>query len=356
VSRTALRAFWLGIVPALAAAVVVRWMVPGAGSGASGVLGWIALSYRRAPVFFYAALFLVFSAQMHVWIDRVPGGRLLPGRPDEPHSAGARGALRGLAGLIATLALAGGLAFALRTRVAQSYLVVGSSMIPTLSPGDRILGNRMARGKLPRRGDIVVFRSRAVGLTPGPDVPEYLIKRVIGLPGDVVEMHASTPVVDGWEVPSCDAGPFVSMLPGGTLAFNGYLRIEFLGGRPYPSTRVAMVPPVEPVRVRDGEVFVLGDNRAASLDSRSFRGVPIAAIEARADRFLVGTRRDGDADWGRFFRPLDGVGLAPDGLDDHELERSSAKCLASAPSVTEPPPPPADDGSSVGRQAANRPH
>lgn len=353
VARAALRALWFAIIPALAAALVVERLVPGAGSGASGILGLLGDVWRRFPAPFGVSLFLLFSVLARYWRRQLPGALYLERAP-------APIALRWTSAMTLALSVAGAgaLALGLRACVAESYSVLSASMLPTLAPGDRVVGNRFARAQLPRRGDIVVFRSAEVGIANSGDA--LWIKRVIGLPGDLVEMHASTPVINGWEVPSCDAGPFVAMLPGGDLAFNGYLRVEFLDGHAYVTTRVAMVPPVEPYRVKAGEVFVLGDNRAASLDSRAFHeghggGVPLGAIEARADRFLVGTRREGDADLSRILHPLDALHLPQDGLDSHEVDAAVARCLAGWPKDTQPPPPAPRAARDGGAQAVNGP-
>jgi hypothetical protein len=103
-------------------------------------------------------------------------------------------------------------------------------------------------------------------------------------------------------------------------------------------------------RVRPGEVFVLGDDRGTSLDSRAYDGgrgggVPLEAIRARADWFLVGTHRTGDPDWARLLRPLDALQtrLRLEGVGTRDLDVGIARCLAQRPVDAHPP---AADGAS----------
>jgi signal peptidase I len=136
-----------------------------------------------------------------------------------------------------------------RPVIASPFYVGSGSMEPTLHgcqgcTNDRVLINKLVYDlKEPERGDIVLFRDPEGGAEP-------LIKRVVGLPGDrIVVRH-------------------------GTLVLNGELRNE-----PYVVNRACVngVPKTcsfGPVTVPEGHVFVMGDNRARSYDSRFFGPVP----------------------------------------------------------------------------------
>lgn len=220
-------------------------------------------------------------------------------------------------------------------------------MAPTLEEADRILSNKLVdRKSLPSRGDIIIFPSAAVALDPGV-WPDVLIKRVIGLPGDRVEIHGGTAVINGWPVPACDAGQYLDIVPDGSGAtIQGHLVVEFLGKATYLTIRTPHMLSLRSFVVGPGEVFVLGDNRGNSLDSRAWNsgrggGVPIASIDGRAQWFLVGTRRDGTSDFGRLFHPLDATHtrLQIEGTDAPSLDEGIARCMRERVGDTTPPPP-----------------
>jgi signal peptidase I len=132
-----------------------------------------------------------------------------------------------------SLGLSVGLSFLLFHVVWQPFQVCGSSMAPTLAPGDYLLVDRTWSFRSePRRGDLVVFRH--------PNASAFVVKRVVGLEGDVVE----------WR--------------GGDLAVNG---------RPFqrpPGARHQEDGVYETWVVPPSTVFCLGDNLPTSEDSRSF--------------------------------------------------------------------------------------
>jgi signal peptidase I len=160
---------------------------------------------------------------------------------------------------------------AVHVLVAQPFEVRQDSMMPTVLDGDFILVDKLSPAWQDyRRGDVVVF-------VPPEDAGSGLpfIKRVIGLPGDVIRLEAGIVVVDPPDsAPVRLAEPYV----------NGSSRD---GGQ-----AVAWVVP-------EGSIFVLGDNRAHSLDSRAFGPIDRDAVLGRA--------------WLRYY-PLDRLGtLAPTG-------------------------------------------
>jgi signal peptidase I len=244
--------------------------------------------------------------------------------------------------LFGGLALASAAALALRLRVVEAYQVLGGSMLPALSSGDRIVVSKLAyrRGvapsraelnPLPRRGDLVVFQN-----TLG-EGPEHIVKRVIALPGDTVKMNGDHPLINGWVVPNCDAGLYVYPVVDG--AIRGRLRIEFLGDHAYGVILGPGVAMPSPYVVKPGELFVLGDNRTNSTDSRTWgKGVPFEAIEGRGESFLLATRRNGSVDFTGFRTPLDRR-MAVEGIDAQAVEEGIARCLSDWPTNTRPPEP-----------------
>jgi signal peptidase I len=140
--------------------------------------------------------------------------------------------------IVAVLAL--GLAWILRLFVVQQFAVEGQSMLGTLHSGDRVIVNKLSYHLHdPRRGDIVVLKDMKANV----EVRD-LIKRVVGLPGETVEYRRCELFINGNPV----AEPYLD--PGVV----GPQRC----GDSQPTVTVA-----------PGHVFVMGDNRGASLDSRS---------------------------------------------------------------------------------------
>lgn len=130
-------------------------------------------------------------------------------------------------------------------------MVKGHSMQPTLYEGERLFINKITLAfRDPRRGDIVVLHDPS----NGPDRKEYLVKRVVGIPGDIVEVREHK------------------------LYVNGKPAAE-----PYVDTAIEDAD-FSPVPVGRGFYFVMGDNRhaGASKDSRFFGAVPLKMIVGRA--------------------------------------------------------------------------
>jgi signal peptidase I len=185
----------------------------------------------------------------------------VPGSGPEPPSAdiagaetgGARGPRRRGRWVLEwslVLLVAVGVALGVRAFVVQTYFIPSASMEPTLAIGDRILVDKLSyRLHGVGRFDIVVFAKPAKEVAD-PTVKD-LVKRVIGLPGDVVSSSDGQVYINGRVLPE----PF---LPPGTV-----------------TTDIATqkIPP--------DEYFVMGDNRGDSQDSRFFGPIPRSLIVGR---------------------------------------------------------------------------
>ncbi|SOC51985.1 signal peptidase I [Ornithinimicrobium cerasi] len=156
--------------------------------------------------------------------------------------AGRRRPSRGMTWALASL-LVLGLVLALRTWVVTPFQVVSDSMAPTLPEGSTVLVDRLTlRWDGPGYQELVLFDS--------PDGP--VVKRVVGLPGDTVRIYDAVLHVNGTPVEE----PYVDL-----RTLDGV----FFG----------------PVEVGAGEVFVLGDNRFDSIDSRTYGPIALEAVTGR---------------------------------------------------------------------------
>jgi signal peptidase I len=150
--------------------------------------------------------------------------------------------------IVEPMAIAIGLAFLVRATL-RLYVIPSSSMAPSLVAGDHIVVTPYRFGGQPRRGDVIVFRSPR-------SAEELMIKRVVGTPGDLVETRGGRVIVRGHAV----AEPYVA-----TQASTGFIAPQILPADCY---------------------YVLGDNRADSLDSRSWGVLPRAFVLGRARMIL----------------------------------------------------------------------
>ena len=153
-------------------------------------------------------------------------------------------------------------AMLIRVFLFQQYYIDGPSMQTTLMPEDRVLVNKMSY-KLHdiHRGDVIVF-DRVTNEVQHDD----LIKRVLGLPGETLEIRSCIVYIDGIEVDE----PYLN--PEQTS------QIE-------PSARCGSHTDMAPIVVPDHMVFVMGDNRVQSFDSRDFG--PIDTDKVRGRAFVV---------------------------------------------------------------------
>jgi signal peptidase I len=242
-------------------------------------------------------------------------------------------------------------ALLLRAVVVEAFKIPSGSMKPTLQIGDHIfvskfaygpkiplLGTRIFENLPPHRGDVIVFEYPDINLA---NERQDFIKRVVAIPGDVLEVDSGHPIVNGWRVPSCRVGKYVDDDGLGFGGHTGELFVEYLENTAYLAMYDDHHFPQRqgPYEVKPGEVWVMGDNRHNSLDSRAWQrpggglglGVPYANIKGRAkivwfpaSRMLVNVM---------------GKPLLPDGAPK-ELVQGIDACLAARPPLTDTVPPP----------------
>ncbi len=177
------------------------------------------------------------------------------------------------------------LALFIRTFIVQAFKIPSGSMIPTLQIGDHILVNKLSYGiripfwehylvhfGQPQRGDVMVF------IFPEDRTKDF-IKRVIGVGGDTVEIHGKKVYVNGKQIDDPHA--------------------HFEGDDPQ-AVGLPSRDDFGPQKVPEHHIFVMGDNRDRSYDSRFWGFVDLDDVRGKA--FLIYWSWDGGDRWVRWER------------------------------------------------------
>lgn len=177
-----------------------------------------------------------------------PGYLAGDGTDDLPEEQQSVSFARWLLELVAMVALAFLLASGIRAYVIQPYVVPSGSMIPTIEISDRVLANKFIyRFQDPKPGDIVV-------LDDPTGAVDTLIKRVIAVGGQTVDLQNGKVVVDGVVLDE----PYTHGLPSEPMIIK------------------------MPYTVPQGSVWLMGDNRVNSADSRVFGAVSLSSVKGEA--------------------------------------------------------------------------
>ncbi|HTL54379.1 MAG TPA: signal peptidase I [Candidatus Limnocylindrales bacterium] len=204
----------------------------------------------------------------------------------------------------------------IRSSLADWNDVPSGSMKPTILEGDRVYVNKLAydlkvpfttwhlaQWSDPERGDIVVFFSPYDG--------KRLVKRVIGLPGDTLELRNDRLILNGKPIEYQPIGEERLRDLAASDRDNHLFAVEQLEGQAHPVAAFPQVPARRdfgPYRVPEGHYFMMGDNRDDSFDSRYYGPVERKRIIGKASSVVLSFDRQHlwSPRWHRFFSSLNG--------------------------------------------------
>ncbi|MDH5672851.1 MAG: signal peptidase I [Myxococcales bacterium] len=197
------------------------------------------------------------------------------------------------------------LALVIRTCLFEAFEIEGPSMEPTLLNGDRVVVAKFLYGLFlpfrdaaelnwggPEVGDVVIIKSPADGVD--------IVKRVIGVGGDTIEVHSGRVYRNGEVLPEEDIGSCTA--GNGGLQRRCHRYQSKVGDWDFVISRSSPGPGSPPIDVPPGHIFVLGDHRDASNDSRNMAvgAIPISRIKGKA-LSVYWSRDQGGTRWQRMF-------------------------------------------------------
>jgi signal peptidase I len=214
-----------------------------------------------------------------------------------------------------TIIYAGLIAIGIRTIAFEPFNIPSGSMIPTLLVGDYLFVSKYSYGysryslpfspnlfsgrifeRLPARGDVVVFKNMH------DDYVDY-IKRIVGLPGDHIQVRGGTLYINGQPAVRTPAGKIVAVDEGGTSIGEAQYEETLPQGPKHLIAKMGEDGPQNNTQeyvVPEGNLFAMGDNRDNSLDSRFMEGrgvgfLPVENLVGRAEFIFFSV--DATAPW-----------------------------------------------------------
>lgn len=200
------------------------------------------------------------------------------------------------------------LALFIRIVIVEAFEIEGPSMMPTLLNGDHVVVAKFMYGlflpfqhralmtwNTPHAGQVVIVNS------PADDID--IVKRVIAVAGDEVEIREGVVIRNGHPIAKRSTGKRV--FQGEDDAAEHEIIEEELDGHPYHVSQAVWMPRfnMAPTKVPDGHIFVLGDHRDRSNDSRYIGPIPIERVKGRA--LAIYWSREGDVRWDRLFAAVE---------------------------------------------------
>ena len=249
--------------------------------------GHALLALAVPPMLMLPGLLLGLVSALGLWIfcaaDAYRAARRAPAQVIAPWQTSGLYTLVFICGALLVLP---GLTLAMRAHLVQPFAIPSASMAPSLLPGDFVFADmhyNCPHCSAVQRGDVAIF-------TYPNDRTLYYVKRVVALPGDRVQILNHQLVINGQGLTQLGN----ELGQGGAAA-----TVEAWGSKTWQvQGQQALQDSAAEQTVPPGHVFLLGDNRAASTDSRQFGAVPLADVVGRV-RQIWFSRGDGSVRWQR---------------------------------------------------------
>jgi signal peptidase I len=200
------------------------------------------------------------------------------------------------------------LALVIRTALFEEFEIEGPSMEPTLLSGDRVVVSKFSYGLFlplrdhaeiswggPQVGNVVVINSPADGVD--------IVKRVIGVSGDFIEIRGERVYRNGKPLPLTEVGPCLAGV--GRLQPDCHVYESKAADQAFLLSSARALPEPMPTRVPEDHVYVLGDHRDLSNDSRNPKvgAIPVNRVKGRALAIYWSSGPEGYL-WRRIFQPI----------------------------------------------------